>query len=117
MEPQSNRTACPGCGAVAASLSRFCSACGLLLDPSAPEAASPRGKWHHNVWFVLVMLFLVLGPFGLPLVWKNPRFSPSVKWMLTLLTFVYTAWLLVVTMNAAQTALRSVHQFNSTLSF
>ena len=83
----------------------------MAIQPDRP----PRGKWYHNFWLDLVMLFFVLGPFGLPMVWKNPRFSPSVKWMLTLLTLVYTAWLVLVTMSAMQTILHSVNQFNSHL--
>ena len=56
-----------------------------------PEAA--KAKWYHSVWFVLVMLFFVLGPFGLPLVWKNPRFSGWVKIALTVAMVVYMYYL------------------------
>ncbi len=59
-----------------------------------PTTEEPKPKWRHNIWFVLVMLFLVVGPLGLPLVWKNPRFSRRAKIALTLAVIVYTVWLI-----------------------
>lgn len=46
---------------------------------------SPKSKWYHNLWFILVMLFFVLGPFALPLLWKSPSLPKPVKIILTLL--------------------------------
>ena len=79
----------------------------------------PRGRWYHNTWFVLLMISPVaLGPFGLPLLWKSPRFSPSAKMGLTILTVVWTAlaiWYVVaVVLPAVQNEL---NQFNSSLQF
>lgn len=65
-------------------------------------------KWYHNVWFVLLALFFVLGPFGLPLVWKNPRFSRGIKVALTVVMVVYTVALIAMTVRATQTVLRSL---------
>jgi hypothetical protein len=61
-----------------------------------------KARWYHNLWFVLVMLFVVLGPFGLPLVWKNPTLSRGMKVALTVLTLVYTGVLAVATFRAAR---------------
>ncbi len=66
----------------------------------AEEPQKP--KWYHNIGFVLVMLFLVVGPLGLPLVWKNPTFSRRVKIALTLATIVYTVALIDMTLRAAR---------------
>lgn len=74
-----------------------------------------RPKWYYNVWFVLVMLFFVVGPFGLPLVWKNPRFSRWAKIALTLVMVCYTVALGEVSVQAFRAVMEGVRQFNSTL--
>jgi len=56
--------------------------------------------WYHRPWAVLVLLFLVLGPLGLPLLWRSPRFSRGWKIVLTVVMIVYTA-LLIESMIAA----------------
>ncbi len=53
-----------------------------------------KSNWYASVWFVLLMLFLVLGPLGLPLLWKSSRFSMSAKVVLTAATVAYTVWIL-----------------------
>jgi hypothetical protein len=74
-------------------------------------------KWYHNVWFVLFMLFFILGPFGLPLVWKHPRFSKTLKLILTLLMFGYTVWLVMLVARMVQAVQASMNHFNATLQF
>jgi len=59
-----------------------------------------EARWYHNIWFVLLMLFVVLGPFGLPLVWRNPTLSRGMKISLTILTLAYTVLLVVWTYRA-----------------
>jgi hypothetical protein len=50
--------------------------------------------WYYRPWGVLVLLFLVLGPLGLPLLWRSPSFSRAGKIVLTVVMVVYTALLL-----------------------
>ena len=64
--------------------------------------AQPR--WFYSVWSVLLALFVVLGPFGLPLLWRSPRFSRGMKVLLTALTAVYTLVLIAETLRAARFA-------------
>ncbi|MBM3244301.1 MAG: hypothetical protein FJZ15_00710 [Candidatus Omnitrophica bacterium] len=48
-----------------------------------------RPKWYHkNV--SLVLSFLVAGPFMLPLVWFNPRFSAKSKICITTVIIFFT---------------------------
>ena len=61
------------------------------------------------------MLFLVLGPLGLPLVWKNPRFSRWVKVALTLIMVVYTIVFVDAMVRAVKVILNEANQLNSTL--
>jgi hypothetical protein len=87
------------------------------MDTTPAAPAPPHTKWYYNVWFVLFMLFFVLGPLGLPLVWKSPRFSRGVKWALTALTLAWTLWLIDATIRVTTSVLDRVEQFNQTLQF
>ena len=50
--------------------------------------------WYYRRWGVLLLLFVVLGPLGLPLLWKSPSFTRGWKIVLTVLMVVYTVMLL-----------------------
>jgi hypothetical protein len=63
------------------------------------------------------MLFLVLGPFGLPLVWKNPRFSRRGKILLTMITIAYTLLLIYGTIATVRVLLEQLSQSNALLAF
>ena len=59
-------------------------------------APSKPSKWYHSVWFVLLMISpIAMGPFGLPLLWKSPKFTKPAKLWLTILTLAWTAWLVI----------------------
>jgi hypothetical protein len=113
MPEMESARACPACETVLPAAALFCSRCGLRLDGSKPAATSAESKWYYNVWFVLFMLFLILGPFGLPLVWKNPRFSRLTKLVLTLTMALYTVLLVDVTMKAIRSAIDQVNQIKT----
>jgi hypothetical protein len=51
-------------------------------------------KWYYRPLWVLVLLFAVLGPFGLPYLWKSPGFSRNLKIVLTVLVVAYAALLI-----------------------
>ena len=68
----------------------------------------PENKWYHGRLMVLLMLFVVLGPFGLPLLWKSPRFTTRWKQILTVLTLIYTALVFKMLLSAVQTSLRTL---------
>lgn len=61
-----------------------------------------EGKWYHHPWAVIVLIFLVLGPFGLPLLFKSPKFNRAWKVIVTLLTILYTGYLVVATLQVIQ---------------
>ena len=62
----------------------------------------PKLAWYYQPWIIVLSLFFVLGPFGLPLVFKHPTFSRTTKIFLTVLTLVYTAYLIWITIKATQ---------------
>ena len=55
-------------------------------------------KWYLKPINVLLALFVVLGPFGLPLLYKSPKFNKLSKIMLTIVVIVYTLLLIYGTL-------------------
>ncbi len=79
-------------------------------NPSPPKQPV---KWYYEWWFVLAMLFLILGPFGLPLVYKSPRFNRPAKIILTILMIAFTISLslgLIEMINLLVRELQSIQQ-------
>jgi len=54
------------------------------------------------------LLFFVLGPFGLPLLWKSPRFSRGLKIALTVAVVAYSALLVVTVLTAVHVAMEQM---------
>ena len=48
-----------------------------------------KPKWYYQTWS-LVVSFLCVGPFMLPLVWKNPRFSKKSKIIISVIAVILT---------------------------
>lgn len=81
----------------------FCRNCGMRLKPvergeftrvqmvSEPNKLRPPPL--DNPWLILMMLFFVLGPLALPMLWHGRAFSRPWKWFWTLLVIVYTLFL------------------------
>jgi predicted nucleic acid-binding Zn ribbon protein len=109
-----NATTCPLCNDAVLPEQQYCARCEQLLGGAKPREPS-KPKWYYNVWIVLCMLFFVLGPLGLPLVWKSPSFSKPMKWLLTLAMAIYTVVLVDLTVRTVRAVLQEVNQFNSTL--
>lgn len=71
---------------------------------AAMEPAASPVKWYHRPGWVLVLLFVVLGPLGLPYLWGSPRFSRWAKIVLTAIELAYTAMLLGTVVEAIRIA-------------
>lgn len=52
-------------------------------------AEQNQPKWYFKTW-PLVVSFICLGPFMLPLVWANPRFSKNLKIIISLMAVALT---------------------------
>jgi len=59
-------------------------------------------KWYLRPTTVILSLFFVLGPFGLPLLYKSPKFSRKVKILLTIAVIIYTSYLIFVSLEIAR---------------
>ena len=55
-----------------------------------------RIKWYLRPLVVILLLFFVLGPFGLPLLYKSPKFTKRLKIILTVIVILYTTYLIIV---------------------
>jgi hypothetical protein len=98
------KTTCPSCRQEIDREDRFCRYCGEQTGPGGqasfvpieivPEPANDRPSAMDNPWVVLSMIFLVLGPLALPMLWRGKAFSARGKLIITILTLLYVVFLL-----------------------
>lgn len=73
-------------------------------------------KKQEEVWYfklsVLVIAFLCIGPFALPLLWFNPRYGNKVKIILSILIVILTFFLVSLTAKS----LKSISEYYKILS-
>ncbi|MEW6075915.1 MAG: hypothetical protein AB1530_06410 [Candidatus Omnitrophota bacterium] len=60
---------------------------------------SPQVKWYFKTSF-LIVLFLSIGPFALPLLWLHPRFSKRSKAIVTIIVIALTVTLGIAVVNS-----------------
>jgi len=53
-------------------------------------------RWYLRPFGVVILLFFVLGPLGLPLLYKSPEFGKKLKIILTIAVVIYTIYLVIV---------------------
>jgi polyferredoxin len=61
-----------------------------------------RIKWYLRPISVVVLLFFVLGPFGLPLLYKSPKFGKASKIILTIVVVMYTCYFIFASLEIAR---------------
>ena len=68
-----------------------------MSDGNGASQEPQKPKWYHTT-STLVIGLLVVGPFALPLLWINPRYSPAKKllWTVVVLALTYTLTLLTI---------------------
>ena len=102
MEPPASTSACPACAVAVAADAKYCPQCAYPLTPQRRPAPAATPRWYYSVWWVLLMLFCVLGPLALPLLWKSPRFPRWAKIALTVLVGLFTYWLIAMSVTIAR---------------
>ncbi|RJO63883.1 MAG: hypothetical protein C4540_06065 [Candidatus Omnitrophota bacterium] len=61
--------------------------------------SNPQVKWYLKT-STLIVLFLSIGPFALPLLWLNPRFSKRNKVIITVIVIMATIMLGIAVVNS-----------------
>jgi len=72
-------------------------------------------KWYLRPVSVVLSLFFVLGPLGLPLLYKSPKFSRTSKIILTLAVVIYTFYLIFVSLEIARELYKKMGEFKEIL--
>ena len=81
---------------------------------STENTEPKKEKWYHHMWFVIGMLIMA-GPFAFPLLWKSPRLSVSLKWMLTILFTAVTVGAVWVSVQTGKAVWKEVESLRSVL--
>jgi hypothetical protein len=72
-------------------------------------------KWYLRPMGVILLLFFVLGPFGLPLLYKSPKFSRKLKIALTVVIIIYTIYLIIVSLEIGRKIYLEMEEYQGML--
>ena len=72
-------------------------------------------KWYLRPISVVLLLFFVLGPFGLPLLYKSPKFSKGLKIVLTIVVIVYTSYLIFASLEIGRELYKRMEELQELL--
>jgi len=114
---------CYQCYSVLDADDNFCRHCGKPLgdasattgmyDGDAVPAPTTRRRLSENPWVVLAMLLLVMGPLGLPMLWRSRHFSLTLKTALTLLILGVTVAIVGMIYHTLQVRLQPLMELNT----
>ena len=68
-------------------------------------------KWYLRPVSVVISLFFVLGPFGLPLLYKSPKFSRTLKIILTVAVIIYTSYVIFMSLEIARELYKTIREY------
>jgi hypothetical protein len=72
-------------------------------------------KWYLRPMSVILLLFFVLGPFGLPLLYRSPKFSKTLKIILTAVVIIYTLYLIFATLEIGRVLYKRLEELQGIL--
>jgi len=74
-----------------------------------------RVKWYLNPIIVVLLLFFVLGPLGLPLLYKSPKFGKTSRLILTIFVIIYTSFLIFASLKMGRELYIRVEEYRNIL--
>ncbi len=79
----------------------------MFFDFKKMLEADNEVKWYYRPWVIILLMVLFVGPFGLPLLYKSPRFSKFWKVIITFFIIGFTIYMTYVTIHTCKTLLQS----------
>ena len=86
-----------------------------FLEKTLRMGKEEKVKWYLRPIGVVLLLFFVLGPFALPLLYKSPKFSKTLKIVLTIVVMIYTSYLIIATVEIARNLYIKMEEFQGML--
>jgi hypothetical protein len=74
-----------------------------------------KTKWYLRPVSVVLLLFFVLGPFGLPLLYRSPKFNKTLKIILTVVVIIYTLYFVFASLEIARLVYRRLGELQDIL--
>ena len=99
---------CTACKKDMADDANFCAHCGTMAS-----GEKPKERWYYSLPSLLVS-FMVVGPFMLPLLWAKPGLTAKTKIICTIIILILSYFIFIVFMKSINSIISS-YKFAATL--